>query len=147
MFKKLQIKSRNKRGAVLVEFALAVPLLLGILFFIIEIGNLFYLSNSLQQIARTSARYAATTESYSLTELKDYATKHGSTNYVIPDISKLSVSITPAVGTQAVGDTITVTISYTYSPLILNPMNFFGSGSSLAPTLKGIAASRAEVGA
>lgn len=49
---------RNKDGAVAVEFALILPVLLIMLFGTMEIGNILYAKSILQQGVETAGRYA-----------------------------------------------------------------------------------------
>ena len=125
----------------MVEAAIMIPLLLGVTFFIIEFGNVLYLSNSLNQISRTAARYASVTPAY---------TQQGALNAsgamtLVPDISKLTLTITPAPGAaRNVGDTITASVRYTYIPL-LNPFKLFNSNHAWAPVVKSASVARSEV--
>ncbi len=133
--------NRSYKGSVMAEAALAIPLLLGITFVIIEFGNVLYLTNTLNQISRSAARYASVTPSYTQQGLID-ASKASS---LLPDISKLTLNVTPAPGTaRSIGATITVTAQYSYIPLV-NPFGFFNSNQAWAPTIRGISAARSEV--
>ncbi len=51
---------KNKKGQTVVEFALAVLLLFGLLFAIIDLGMLFYVNLTMQHAVRTATRYAVT---------------------------------------------------------------------------------------
>ena len=114
---------------------------LGILFFLIEFGLVLNLTNSLNQIARTTARYASVTTSYTQQNL---VTASGASS-ILPDVSKLTLTISPTIGTaRSVGTTITVTAQYSYTP-ILNPFALLNSSNSWAPTVKSVAVSRCEV--
>lgn len=144
MNKKKCIPKRDNRGVVMAELALGIPLLLVVMFVIIELGNTIYISNSINQVARTAARYAATNENYTISDVKDYATLHG-VDYVVPDISLLNLGISPTPGTQNVGDIIIVTVVYAYVPFV-NPFGLLGSNQSWSPTLVARAISRSEVG-
>lgn len=140
IFYKLK-KNRNEDGAVIAEAALVLPLLVGILFFIIEFGLVMYFSNSLNQVARTAARYASLTTSYTQSGVE---TASGA-SIVLPDSMNFSLTITPTPGSaKSIGDTITVTVQYTYVPVI-NPYGLFNSMLSWAPVIKSYAISRAEV--
>lgn len=133
--------SRPQKGSIMTEAALLIPILLGVAFFIIEFGNVLYLSNSLNQIARTTARYASVTPTYTQQNLIDVS----GAMTLLPDVSKLTLTINPAIGApKAVGATITVTVNYAYTPII-NPFGLLGSGSSWAPTIMSASVSRAEV--
>lgn len=69
---------RDRGGASAVEFALVVPLLLGVTLGIIDAGRMMWTVTALQHSARETARYAAVHNSKSLdpksdTELLDFA--------------------------------------------------------------------------
>ena len=134
-------KYRNSSGSIIVEAALIIPILLGITFFIIEFGNILYISNSLNQIARSVARIASVTSSYTNQQL---ITESGATS-LLKDISKFSLTISPASGmSRAVGAQISVTAQYNYTPII-NPFKLLNSNQSWSPVLRSIAISRSEV--
>jgi Flp pilus assembly protein TadG len=52
-------RKRNRRGAAIVEFALVVPILLLLLWGIVDIGRAFYTINNLASAVREGARTAA----------------------------------------------------------------------------------------
>jgi hypothetical protein len=52
-------ESRNRRGAVAVEFAIVAPVLLAILMGMIEMGRAFEMQNLLEVAAREGARFAS----------------------------------------------------------------------------------------
>ncbi|WP_374584322.1 TadE/TadG family type IV pilus assembly protein [Pseudoduganella sp.] len=52
----------RQRGATLVEFGLALPLLLLLLLALIEYGRLMFLRNAVQEVSRRAARAAALTD-------------------------------------------------------------------------------------
>lgn len=123
------------------EAALMIPILLGVTFFIIEFGNVLYLSNTLNQIARSAARYASVTSSYTNQGLVDVS----GAKKLLPDISKFTLTVDPASGTsRTVGTTITVDVQYNYVP-ILNPFGLFNSNHSWAPKVKSSSVARSEV--
>lgn len=133
--------SRSKRGGVLVEAALVIPILAGITFFIIEISNVLFLMNSLNQVAREACRYAAVTQSY--TE-EDLITASGART-LLPDTSRLILNIDPAPGTSKnVGTKITVSVEYNYTPMI-NPFGIFNLDRTWLPSIKSSSVARSEV--
>lgn len=137
----LKTINRNNKGAVMAEAALSIPILLAIAFFIVEFGNVLYLFNSLNQISRSAARYAAVTPSYTTQQLIDNS---GAVS-LVPDVSKLSLNINPQVGAaKSVGSTITVTTGYSYTPII-NPFNLLNSNQSWMPVIMSSSVIRAEV--
>lgn len=132
---------RSKRGTVMAEAAIILPLFLAILFFVIEYGMVLYLSNSMNQISRSAARFASVTVSYTDQDLID-ATMASA---IVPDISKLTLTISPSSSSsRSVGTTITVTAQYNYIPII-NPYLLLMSGNSWAPTVRSTSVARAEV--
>ena len=133
--------TRSSKGALMAEAALMIPILLGVTFFMIEFGNVLYLSNTLNQIARSAARYASVTSSYTQQSL---ISQSGASS-LLKDVSKLTLTITPAPGAaRSVGATITVNVQYSYTPVI-NPFGLLNSNHSWAPTIKSASVARSEV--
>lgn len=131
----------SNHGSLMAEAALIIPILLGIAIFIIELGNIFNLTNHLNQAARSAARYAAVTTSYTQQDLID---KSGASE-LFSDITKFSLTASPLAGSaKSVGTTISITTQYTYTP-VANPFGFFGSSNSWAPVLTGSSSVRSEV--
>jgi hypothetical protein len=54
-----QSEIRNRRGAVAVEFAIVAPILLAVVFGLIELGRAFEMQNLLEVAAREGARFAS----------------------------------------------------------------------------------------
>lgn len=132
---------RKNTGSVLAEAALVIPLLVGITFFIIEFGNVLHLNNSTNQIARTAARFASVTPSYTNQQLIDASRAQD----ILPNVSRLTLTVTPAGGAQRnVGATITVTAQYNYTPII-NPFRLLESNQVWAPVIRSTAVARSEV--
>lgn len=122
------------------EAALIIPLLLGIIFFIIEFGNVLYFTNTLNQIGRTAARYASITSGYTQAGVESAS---GASSLL--EASKLTLMITPSPGTAiSIGDTITVATSYNYIPAI-NPFGLIGSSTAWSPVLMSTSVMRSEV--
>ena len=101
-------RSNRARGAAVVEFAVVLPLLLTILFGIMEYGWVFMVRQTLQTAAREGTRIAilqTSTSPYTLvlTRVADVMAPTGLTGY--------SVSMTHATVADPV-ETITVTIPY-----------------------------------
>ena len=123
------------------EAAIVLPILVGITFFIIEFGNVLYLSNTLNQIARSTARYASVTSSYTQQDLINAS----GANSLLQDVSKLTLTAIPSPGSsKTVGSTITINVQYNYTPL-LNPFGLFNSSYSWAPVLMSSSIARSEV--
>jgi len=112
--------SPRARGAAVVEFAVVLPLLLTILFGIIEYGWVFMVRQTLQTAAREGARIAVLSTSTSpytsvLTRVADVMEPTGLTGY--------SVNMTHATVADPV-ETITVTVPYSQVSLM---GGFFGT--------------------
>ena len=132
---------RSLKGSIIAEAAISIPILLAITFFITEFGTVLYLSNTLNQIARSAARYASVTSSYTTSDLVNAS---GATS-LLPDISKLTLSVNPAPGTAGpIGAAITVDVQYNYTPII-NPFGLLNSMQSWAPSITSSAVIRSEV--
>ena len=113
-------RSNRARGAAIVEFAVVLPLLLTILFGIIEYGWVFMVRQTLQTAAREGTRIAilqTSTSPYTsvLTRVADVMEPTGLTGY--------SVSMTHATVADPV-ETITVTVPYSEVSLM---GGFFGT--------------------
>ena len=125
---------RQNKGNVFAEAVVILPIIVAIAFFIVEFGNVLYLINSVNQIARSAARYASVTANYG--DENDLLTSVNASS-LVPDSSLLSLAITPAPNTtRALGDQITVTVTYAYTP-VLNPFNIIDSSTSWAPMITG----------
>ena len=134
-------KQRTVKGSVMVEAAILIPILIGVTFFIIEFGNVLYLTNTLNQISRTAARYASVTPSYTQQGIIDVS----GASSLVPDISKFTLTVTPAPGAQRdVGSTITIQVQYNYTPII-NPFGFFDVNQTWAPVVRSSSIARSEV--
>ena len=132
---------RNFKGSVMVEAAILIPILLGVTFLIIEFGNVLYLTNTLNQISRTAARYASVTPAYTQQGIIDAS----GASSLVPDISKFALVVTPAPGVQrSVGSTITIEVQYSYIPII-NPFGFFNINQSWVPVVRSSSVARSEV--
>ena len=140
---KKKFLKRSIKGGVMAETAMVIPMLLGITLFIVEFGNVLYLINSLNQIARYAARYAAVNPTASTTTLKSAS----NASAILPDSSNLTLTVSPLPsGSRSFGDTLTVTVSYTYTP-ILNPYALlqFSSLNTWSPTISSKASTTVEV--
>lgn len=97
IFHSVKIK---QRGAAAVEFALVALLFFTLLFGIIEMGRLFYVWNTVQEVTRRAAREAVVTDlltpamkDANLLAVQQHAVFGGSTLVAAPEISPASVHI------------------------------------------------------
>jgi Flp pilus assembly protein TadG len=104
---------RGERGAVAVEFALVVPLLLLFLFSLISVARAFQVQATLSAAAREAARTMALENDGGAA--RDAAVFAASTSSV--PLSGSQISISPGSCTGASPDTnVTVTITYSFQP-------------------------------
>lgn len=91
----------KQRGAAAVEFGIIAILFFTLLFGIIEMGRLFYVWNTVQEVTRRAAREAvvtdlltASTKVANLAAVQQHAVFGGSTLVAAPEVSPASVQIT-----------------------------------------------------
>ncbi|HEY7755287.1 MAG TPA: TadE/TadG family type IV pilus assembly protein [Actinomycetota bacterium] len=137
-------RARDQRGAIAVEFALIVPLLLLLVLGILEFGFGYHAWDATQNAAREGARVGAVVSSQSEIE----ARVRGTTSFL--DQSKLSVTCevgsggsfsTCGEGVWDEGDIVRVTVEYRYDFITPLP-NFVGMGTQAQ--LKSISEARFE---
>ncbi len=140
-------RGRNQRGAVAVEFALIVPVLLLLVLGILEFGFGYHAWDATQNAAREGARLGAVSPDRD----EIIARVRGTTSFL--DQSKLTVSVdcgltggtfAPCSGNAAdwdEGDIVRVTVEYTYDFLTPLPA-FTGMGSQMH--MKSISEARFE---
>jgi Flp pilus assembly protein TadG len=93
--------STNESGVVAIEFALTLPLILLVLFAIIEFGQVFNNLNDVNQIAAAGARFAAVDNKPTSDSLQVYLEKQADLKYLRDHIDvciKFPVDNTPQVG-------------------------------------------------
>ena len=105
---------RSESGAVAVEFALVLPLLLVLVLGIIQYGMYFYARQGGSDVARDAARRAAVGDPATCSSFRtmvrdniDDVTGSGSTATITRTYTKANPSLVQ------VGDTVTVTVSFT----------------------------------
>ncbi len=124
---KMKLILNNKNGAAAVEFALILPLLILVVFGIIEFGLLLYNQQVITNASREGARAGIVVgldrpgnehETISHNTAFNYCSNHLVTFSDNP--SPLSISPPPTSGAAISGDDLTVTITYLYDFLILS---------------------------
>lgn len=138
---------RSQCGVAMVEFAVALPLLLLLLLAVAEFGRMLYHYNSLMQASRDASRYVAgqawnsTLGEIELTDalitktrnIAVYGLPVVTAMPAVPDLTTDQVSVAVEPGTF---DHIRVSISYDFQPVIGDSIPaFIGESTSLQITL------------
>ena len=122
---------RLDRGMAMVEFVIILPILLMLVFSIVEFGVLFgrwqTLSNAAREGARTAVVYrkdcvAATVEAEVRTRVKNYAAPLGIT------LTDGDIAVSGVCGASNTSSTVSVTLPYTFKVLP-------GFAASVSPTI------------
>ena len=117
----------RRSGAAAVEFALIAPLLIVLVFGMIEFGRMFMAEQVLTNAAREGARKAilpGATDDQAQTTIDDYLNS--------ANITGFSRSISPSTTNADGGTAITVTVSVPYSSVSWLPISNFLSGKTLS---------------
>ena len=122
---------RNQKGQVLVETAIILPLLLFLIFGLIDFARVMYTKNSLTNAARSGARTAAVTPDLLNDESGALDSGTSTANTIklnllngIPDsvtykLDRLKADgTTPVTGKAMAGDLVKVTVTWTDFPMI-----------------------------
>ena len=133
----MKIFQDKERGVAVVEFALVVPLLLLILFGIIEFGILFYdkavITNASREAAREWIVFRPDSEKLSKSELESIVDNYTSNRLIsLSGTPSLTVKTEPADPTDfETGDELALTVEYPYDFLFLP-----GFMEGLVPTIQ-----------
>jgi len=118
------VRERAERGQGLVEFALAVPVLLVVVCGILEFGFIFTDQIMLNNAARDGARAGAIPAGIAWTARSSQATSAATTSssglISCPSSGSPSYTVTPTYGNpnnSAVATQVTVAITYKYTPI------------------------------
>jgi Flp pilus assembly protein TadG len=121
MMRPRRLMRRNEKGAAIVEFALVVPLLLLLLWGIVDIGRAFYTLNNLASAVREGARTAAVMA----TDPTTAANKTIIKTTVTTDFLPIGAALAPeSVFVTLANRQVTVQASYPFSPLVLVDWTF-----------------------
>jgi Flp pilus assembly protein TadG len=121
----------SERGATAVEFALLVPILIILVFGIMEFGRAYNVQMSLTNAAREGARSMAITKNEDAARI---AAKNA-TAHLSPALQNGNITISITAGTSGcpANEQTTVTISYNLSTMtgIAGPFAMIGKGTML----------------
>ena len=120
---------RNNHGVALVEFALVLPILLVLLFGIIEFGLILYFQGVVSAASREGARRGITVGRPA--DIKEWVE-----GTYCPGLIPGCVA-TPTYGTQLAGDPLTVSVQYEYDYVVIANLILGLAGSGGTITLTG----------
>ena len=95
--KKSKLFKSSERGATLVEFAIALTVLLTAMFAVMEFGRALWVHNALTDAARRGARYAVLHSSADMAAVKNvvvYGDPAGGSQAVVPNLTTANVTVT-----------------------------------------------------
>ena len=125
------MNNRNQRGQSLVEFALILPLLLIVLFGIIEFSLILFdkavITNASREGARAGTVFRPTPISNA--DIEAIVNNYLSTHLISFGSSTPQIIVNPSSTPPAFGDTLTVTVNYDYGFLVLP--NFVTLGNQI----------------
>jgi len=138
---KRHARAELQRGIAMVEMVIALPLLLLVLLATAEFGRILSQYNTLTKSTRDACRYAAsnaavgTTRLVNMTPQLQAATSNllvtgnvnGTGNPILPGLATSSVALS-----DAGNGYISVSVSYTYQPMIGSALPTFGFGTSIS---------------
>jgi Flp pilus assembly protein TadG len=110
------MKSKSQTGQALIEFAIILPLLLLIIFGIIEFSILLYDKAVITNASREGARYGivARDPRYTDAEINSVVQSYCSNN-LITSAAAGNITVVSIHPSQSFGDPLQVTVTYTYS--------------------------------
>jgi Flp pilus assembly protein TadG len=115
------MKRKDQRGASVVEFAIILPLIVWLIFGIMEIGFVLYDKNMITQASREGARAGvvfrvpAVTDDEIIEVVNDYL---GTSLITFGEPQTATVTVTR--NGWSAGDPLKVTVSYTYTALVFS---------------------------
>ncbi|HOG89211.1 MAG TPA: TadE/TadG family type IV pilus assembly protein [Smithella sp.] len=132
------MKKLNERGVSAVEFALILPVLVLILFGIVEFGLILYnqqvITNASREGARAGILFASTRPTEQ--EIKDVVANYTSDHLVTFQNGTSSNPTVPTGPCTAFGSNLTVTVTYQYTFLMLDNLGFTGPNLTASTTMR-----------
>ncbi len=112
----------GEKAVAAVEFALVLPILLTVLFAIIELSTLLYDKAVITNASREAARMAVVNSSLTSGDLQNFISTYCQNKLItFGSTTSPTVSISQPAGTSS-GNPIIVTVSYTYTGLLLGQL-------------------------
>jgi Flp pilus assembly protein TadG len=127
------LRRRTERGSVAVEFALVLPILMVLVFGIIDFGRAFNAQETLTQAAREGSRLAALCNSASPSTCGDVTSR---TQAAAPNLAGMSVapSVCAVGATSATDAVVTTTWTVSFSSPLVGLIPGFPSSHTLTGT-------------
>nr|EUJ13980.1 membrane protein [Ralstonia solanacearum P673] len=130
------MRTRRMQGAAGVEFALVFPLLLLVVFGIVEFGAAWYDKSVITNASREAARAGVVFSSPvpSTTKIQTVATNYCQNRLVtFGSATNCTASVSPAATcTAGTGNQLTVTVAYTFTGLVLGKLAPFTGSLALS---------------
>jgi Flp pilus assembly protein TadG len=128
------MKPKNQTGTTLVEFAIILPLLLILLFGLMDFGILLYNKAVITNASREAARYGIVLRNpkYTTAQVKSFAESYCSGRLI--SIGSSSPTATVTAPTQQFGDPLTVQLVYPYNYLVISRFLGWSASISLSST-------------
>ena len=120
---KLRKKHTDRRGTSAVEFAIVAPVLLGVIFGMIESSRALTALNAVAGAARESARFAAVQE-VGESELKTFATNYLQNAEFNTDSVQVELEVSDSAVEGVDNISCTVTMNFSDVSLVGNPFGF-----------------------
>lgn len=120
--KKMTRFTRSQRGLAAVEFALVLPILLIILFAIVELSTLLYDKAVITNASRETARIGIVNSAITDAQLQTYAQNYCNNKLITYGTNSTpTVAISRPLGSSS-GNPLVVTVSYQFNGLVLGEM-------------------------
>ncbi|AQW30472.1 TadE/TadG family type IV pilus assembly protein [Ralstonia syzygii subsp. celebesensis] len=126
-------RAHKMRGAAGVEFALVFPILLLVVFGIVEFGAAWYDKSVITNASREAARSGVVFSSPvpTSTKIQSVATNYCQ-NKLVTFGAAANCTVSPVTTCSATGNPLTVTVSYTFTGLVLGKLAPFTGSLALS---------------
>jgi Flp pilus assembly protein TadG len=136
--------TRRQHGTAIVEFAIALPLMLFLMLATVEFGRILSQYNMLTKSVQDAARYAASNASAGTTRIVNITSSlrtqtanlvvtgniNGTGNALLPSLTAGNVTVA-----DAGNGYVSVSVTYTYVPIVGASLPTFGFASPISLTL------------
>lgn len=120
---------KGKKGAALVEFAIVVPLLLLLVFGMIEFGVLLYDKAMITNASREGARAGVVFQRHTAAEITAVVQNYAGSNLItFGQPAAVTVTFDPDPGALTSGQPFTVTVGYNFTFLVTPSLSRYFAG-------------------